>query len=112
MVRLLQLQLVSGTYRIKSSEFGVTRESTAWRPRGPPMARKLRPGRSICQFFPSLLVLRFMEAAFFRTLLAHIALGAIAGLSRPLLTSGNMLLCFVPHVQPGAGTALLGDWLL
>jgi hypothetical protein len=40
--------------------------------------------------------------------------GPVQGVLCPLLSSGNVLLCFVPHVQPGTGFAYwvtsLCDW--
>ena len=61
-----------------------------------PVTETGTPGRSS---FPVVLVLS-LRGHFFEPFPL-----AIAGLSHPLLTPDNMLLCFVPHVQPGTGTA-------
>jgi hypothetical protein len=94
-------------YGKKLSEFGVPRGSTAWRIRGPPMAvtetgrqylailsqpHSCSASRCICEPFPLL---------------------AIAGLSRPLLTPGNMLLCSicVPYLISARNPyRILGDY--
>ena len=89
-----------------SSEFGVPRESTAWRTRGPPtavneagtqyLAILSQPHSGSCS----------ATGAFFSNPTAQIRLPC-RPLRVPLLTPGNMLLCFVPHFQPGTGTAYL-----
>jgi hypothetical protein len=95
-------------YGKKPSEFGVPRESTAWRARGPPISpmaateagTQIMP--DIWQFFPSLTRAQPYGGHFSNPLPCS---DYTAGHCKAVVTPGNMLLCFIPHVQPGTGTA-------
>ena len=96
-------------YGKKPSEFGIPRGSTAWRIRGPPMA----VAETWRQYMAILSQLHSCSAS---RVFEPFPLLAIAGLSRPLLTPGNMLLLLcsmcVPYLirQEGNPYRILGDY--